>query len=73
MANPMRKHTPSRRDKRRANWKLTLPTLTRCSQCAQHIIPHRICPHCGYYRGRHMVVIISKEERAKKHEERAAR
>ncbi|MBD3385082.1 50S ribosomal protein L32 [candidate division KSB1 bacterium] len=52
MANPKRKHSKSRRDKRRANWKASAPTVTDCSNCGQPKLPHRACPNCGYYKGR---------------------
>ena len=52
MANPKRKHTPSRRDSRRAqNFKLELGSLSRCSNCGVSVMPHRVCPACGYYKG----------------------
>jgi large subunit ribosomal protein L32 len=60
MPNPRRKHNHSRRNKSRTHYRLRLPTLTKCPQCAQPIEPHRICRHCGYYRGRQAVVIRPK-------------
>ena len=65
MALPKRKHSKARRDKRRTHWKLAVPSMTRCPQCAQPCLPHRACPHCGTYRGRHVVVIAQKNERGK--------
>ncbi len=64
MALPKRKFSRGRRDKRRANWRLTLGSLTRCPQCAKAMRPHRVCPGCGFYRGRQVVVV--REQRAKK-------
>jgi ribosomal protein L32 len=26
-------------------------------------LPHRICPHCGYYKGKPVVIISEKEEK----------
>lgn len=63
MALPKRKHSQARRNKRRANWNITLTTLTRCPQCGGAVRPHRVCPHCGSYRGR-QVVTVAKEEPA---------
>ena len=62
MALPKRKHSKARRDKSRTHWKLTLPTLTRCPQCVRPSVPHRVCPHCGYYRGRQVLVIAEKKK-----------
>jgi large subunit ribosomal protein L32 len=53
MALPKRRHSKTRRDKRRANWKMTPPTITHCKQCGTAGRPHRVCqnPECGSYRG----------------------
>ncbi|MDR3589651.1 MAG: 50S ribosomal protein L32 [Negativicutes bacterium] len=52
MAVPKRKTSKARRDKRRANWKLTVPGLNACPQCHQPKMPHRVCPECGFYKGK---------------------
>jgi len=53
MANPKRKISKSKRDKRRASWNNGLETisLTTCSNCGEAKLPHRACPGCGYYKG----------------------
>ena len=61
MALPKRKHSKARRDKSRTHWKLVLPTLTTCPQCAQPVVPHRVCARCGYYRGRQEIVVSQKK------------
>ena len=61
MALPKRKHSKSRRDKSRTHWKLSVPSLTKCPQCAHPILPHHVCSHCGYYRGRHVVLVSEKK------------
>lgn len=66
MALPKRKHSKSRRDKRRsANSKMYAANLSVCSQCKKLMMPHRVCPHCGYYKGKPVVVIKTKEEKKK--------
>ncbi|NIR49486.1 50S ribosomal protein L32 [candidate division KSB1 bacterium] len=59
MALPKRRHSKSRRNKRRTHWKLKAPTVVECSHCHQPKLPHRACPNCGYYKGRS--VFIPKE------------
>ncbi|OGJ89400.1 MAG: 50S ribosomal protein L32 [Candidatus Raymondbacteria bacterium RifOxyC12_full_50_8] len=59
MAVPKRRHSKSRRDKRRATWKLKSTPMAKCGHCQQPIVPHRICPHCGYYGG---VEVLRVEE-----------
>ena len=36
MAVPKRKVSKARRDKRRANWKLTIPGMVKCPQCQEY-------------------------------------
>lgn len=55
MPNPKRRHSKARRDKRRAHDALTAPSLSRCSNCQEPKVPHRVCPACGYYKGREVV------------------
>ena len=31
------------------------PTINACPQCRQPRLPHRVCPHCGFYAGREVV------------------
>ena len=61
MALPKRKHSKSRRDKSRTHWKLSVPSLTKCPQCAQPVLPHHACTHCGYYRGRQVILVREKK------------
>ena len=40
---PKNKSSKGRRDKRRANWKMSAPTLVKCSKCGALMMPHRVC------------------------------
>lgn len=55
MAVPKGKTSKSRRDKRRANWKLVAPNLVKCPRCAEFKMPHRVCGSCGFYNGREVL------------------
>ena len=58
MAVPKRKTSKARRDKRRSNvWKLEAPTMVKCERCDSYKRPHRVCPSCGYYKGRDVLNI----------------
>lgn len=61
MAHPKRRHSHSRTHLRRAHDALKTQSLSVCPNCREMKLPHRACPHCGYYRGR-QVVEIKKEE-----------
>jgi len=58
--HPKRKLSSGRRDRRRAHDALTPINMVECPQCHEPRLPHRVCPKCGYYKGRE--VIASKEE-----------
>jgi large subunit ribosomal protein L32 len=49
MAVPKQKQSSARRDKRRANHKISAPTYSECPQCHSPRLPHRVCPECGFY------------------------
>ncbi|NIR02393.1 MAG: 50S ribosomal protein L32, partial [Gemmatimonadales bacterium] len=51
MALPKRRHSRSRRNKRRAYWRLRAPNLSPCPDCRALRLPHRACPACGNYGG----------------------
>lgn len=56
MAVPKRKHSQARKNKRRSNvWKLDIPNFSRCTQCGELKMPHRVCGNCGYYKGKEII------------------
>ncbi|HYR01941.1 MAG TPA: 50S ribosomal protein L32 [Syntrophobacteria bacterium] len=60
MALPKKRHSRSRRDKRRTHDRLKDPAISLCAQCNEPKLPHHACPSCGTYKGRE--VIATKEE-----------
>ncbi len=64
MALPKRKHSKSRRDKRRGGQRKPVAVnLAVCPNCKKKRLPHRVCPHCGYYNGKPIVVFETKVEK----------
>lgn len=62
---PKRRHSTQRKGKRRASISLSIPKAIACPNCAQMMLPHHVCPHCGYYKGQEMVkpkqrVVVTK-------------
>ena len=55
MANPKRRHSKARRDKRRAHDALARPSSSICPDCGEVKLPHRACAACGTYKGREVV------------------
>lgn len=68
MPNPKRRHTRSRRDKRRANWKISVPEIGACPKCHAPKMQHRVCPECGFYGDE--LVVVKKEKSTKEDQEK---
>jgi large subunit ribosomal protein L32 len=32
--------------------KVTAPSIVPCANCSAPMVPHRVCPSCGFYKGR---------------------
>jgi len=52
MAVPARKTSKSVKKQRRSHSALKPATLMVCSNCGAMIKPHRVCPECGFYKGK---------------------
>ena len=52
MAHPKHKISSTRRDNRRTHYKAVVPTVVTCSNCGASVLYHRVCPECGFYRGK---------------------
>ncbi|MBU4365668.1 MAG: 50S ribosomal protein L32 [Kiritimatiellae bacterium] len=60
MAVPKRKTSKSRIRIRKRSHKETLTATQACANCGEPHQPHRVCPLCGYYKGRQVLTIITK-------------
>ena len=72
MAVPKKKHTKSRRNKRRLNLALKKVKLSRCPKCKEPVLPHHYCSSCGTYKGREIIDVmakLSKKEKKQKEKE----
>jgi large subunit ribosomal protein L32 len=58
---PKRKLSRGRRDRRRAHHALKSANLVICNNCGELRLPHRVCPNCGFFKGREIIEI--KEEK----------
>ena len=61
MAVPKRKTSKARRDKRRANWKITAPSIVECPNCHEAKLAHRVCKNCGFYHGREVIKVSAED------------
>lgn len=42
-------------------------TLVTCPQCKARIVPHRVCPSCGYYGSREVIAVeVSRSKKSRK-------
>jgi large subunit ribosomal protein L32 len=57
MAVPKRKKSKSKIRSRKRSHKRKLAATQACPQCGAAQEPHRVCPSCGYYRGRQVVTV----------------
>ena len=61
MAVPKEKVSKARRNSRKANWKISTPSMMECPHCHEQKLAHKVCAKCGYYDGRE--VIAQKQEK----------
>lgn len=56
MAVPRATTSKARTKRRRAiNMKLKAPNLIECASCGNLTLSHRVCPKCGFYKGRQVI------------------
>lgn len=62
MAVPKYRTSKSRTRRRKSvNMRLATPKLVECGTCGNRILPHRVCPKCGFYKGKQ---VLEPEEMA---------
>ncbi len=63
---PKRKTASARQGKRRQHLKLSAQAMMACPQCQHPKTPHEVCHTCGYYNGREVITIETKEKKPEK-------
>lgn len=63
-------HTKSKRDKRRAEFRLKRQIFSFCPKCGYTLISHRMCSNCGYYKGKEVIDVLAKLEKKEKREKK---
>ena len=64
MALPKGKISKARKHARRANWKISAPSVVKCPRCQKMKLPHHVCKFCGYYDGRDVLNLEAKAAKA---------
>ncbi len=54
---PKNKSSKGHRDQRRANWKMSVPSMGKCSKCGALVLPHRVCKACGTYNKKQVIKV----------------
>ncbi|MBI4049978.1 MAG: 50S ribosomal protein L32 [Candidatus Doudnabacteria bacterium] len=57
MGVPRQRKTKSASRQKRSHEALTRIHLAKCKNCGKATMPHEVCPHCGFYRGRQVKTI----------------
>ncbi len=65
MAVPKKRHSKSKVGRRRMHIFLKEPKLIKCQNCQNFILPHQVCPFCGFYKGEKIIEIEEKEKSKK--------
>jgi large subunit ribosomal protein L32 len=61
MAVPRSKTSKARTHRRQSiNMRLNAPNLVECSSCGNRVLLHRVCPKCGFYRGKLFITTEAK-------------
>ena len=57
MAVPKRKTSKSRKGLRRGHDRAASMATQACPRCSSTKLSHRVCPTCGYYRGKKQIEV----------------
>jgi large subunit ribosomal protein L32 len=60
MPNPKRRHSKRRTSARRTHDALQRAVMSECPNCHELKLPHRVCPHCGQYKGREVIEVAEQ-------------
>ena len=57
MGVPKRRMSKMRLRTRKAANRAKAPGLSSCAQCGARVLPHRVCPSCGFYKGKQVLTV----------------
>ena len=65
---PQRRISKTRKRQRRSHFRLENPSMMVCPNCGEVKLAHVVCKECGYYDGKQVLEIKSKEAEEAKEE-----
>lgn len=60
MSVQKQRHTKQRRDAKRDRFAIKTVVTQTCTKCGKDKLSHRVCPHCGFYKGMEVVNTVKK-------------
>jgi large subunit ribosomal protein L32 len=60
---PKRRHSSARQAQRTRALKVSGVTLVKCKQCSSLYQPHHVCPKCGFYAEKAVILKKVKKEK----------
>jgi large subunit ribosomal protein L32 len=60
MSVPKQRHTKQRRDAKRDRFAIDQVKTQTCQKCGKEKLAHRVCTHCGFYKGKEVVNTVKK-------------
>ena len=70
MPEPKKHKTKGGRNRRRSHLALKKTTLVHCDHCSKMKLSHRVCPSCGFYKGKEIVDVLARELKKKEKEKK---
>jgi large subunit ribosomal protein L32 len=61
MATPKKRKSRAKRDSRRATHQIEAAVYNECDNCGAPKEPHKVCPSCGWYKGRYVIDVVEVE------------
>jgi len=57
MAVPQVRTSKRMKGHRRSHDALKAPNMVNCSNCQEMILPHKVCPKCGHFKGKAVIQV----------------
>lgn len=64
------RHTSSHTRNRRSHHNLKAVSFSVCPKCGKEKFPHKLCAHCGHYKGKEIVNTLKKLDKKNKKEKK---
>jgi len=66
MPVPKKRRSKARRRQNHAHFKVYPAGTVKCANCGEAVLPHAVCPACGFYKGKKILVTKIEKSVARK-------